>query len=135
MVNLTSGTFYHCVKGPCWGSDRDLSLSIADLQPFFDVGNEMNKVDGNLSVKQNDTILSYLYYFLQIISQKRIWTSKKILNPLLTLSFERNPDFKPSQFCILVVSPNKEFLEFFHQFVVFVQKLFFYTGYIYVFKC
>ena len=68
MVNLASGTFYHFVKGPCWGSDRDSSLSITNPQPFLGVGDEMNKVDGNLGVKQNNTILSYLYYFLQVMS-------------------------------------------------------------------
>ena len=68
MINLTSRTFYHCVKRPCWGLDRDLSLSSADLQPSLGVGNEIDKVDGDLGVKQNNTILSYLYYFLQIIS-------------------------------------------------------------------
>ena len=134
MVNLTSVTFYHCVKGSCWSSDRDLSLSSIDPQPSFGMGNETNKVDGDLAVKQNNTILNYLYYFLQIMSQKRIWTSKKIPNPLLTLSFKGNPDFKPSQFCILVVSLNKGFFEFFHQFIIFIQKLFFYTGSLHVLK-
>ena len=67
MVNLASEAFYHFVKGPHWGSDRDSSLSIADLQPSLGVGNEMDKVDGDLGVKQNNTILSYLYYFLQIM--------------------------------------------------------------------
>ena len=128
MVNLASGTFHHCIKGPYWGLNRNSSLSGTNLQPPLGVGNEMDKVDENLGVKQNNTILGYLNYFLQVISQKRIWASKKILDPLHTLSFEGNPDFELPQFCILVVPPNKGFLEFFHQFITFVQKLFFYTG-------
>ena len=134
MVNLASGAFHHCIKGPCWGPDRDSSLSSVNPQPSFGVGNETDKVDGNLGVKQNNTILCYLYYFLQVISWKRIWTSKKILNPLYTLSFKGNPDFEPSQFCILVVPPNKGFFEFFGQFITFVQKLFFYTCSIHALK-
>ena len=134
MVNLASGIFHHCIKEPCWGSDRDLSLSSANFQPSFGVGDEMDKVDGNLGVKQNDTILDYLYYFLQVMSQKRIWTSKKILDPLYTFGFKKNSDFEPPQFCILVVPPNKGFLEFFGQFITFVQKLFFYTGSIHALK-
>ena len=95
----------------------------------------MDKVDGDLGVKQNNTILGYLYYFLQVMSWKRIWTSKKILNPLYTLNFEGNPDFEPSQFCVLIVPPDKGFLEFFSQFVAFVQKLFFYTCSIHALEC
>ena len=77
MVNLAGGAFYHCVKRPCWGLNRDTSLSSTDSQPFLGVGNETNKVDGDLGVKQNNTILSYLYYFLQIMSWKRIWIPVK----------------------------------------------------------
>ena len=77
---MASGAFYHCIKRPHWGPDRDTSLSSTDPQPFFGVGNKPDKVDGDLGVKQNNTILDYLYYFLQIMSWKRIWTSKKILN-------------------------------------------------------
>ena len=63
MVNLTSGTFHHCIKGSHWGSNRDSNLSSANLQPFFGVGDEIDKVNGNLGVKQNNIILGYLYYF------------------------------------------------------------------------
>ena len=132
MVNLASGAFHHFIKGPHWGLNRNSSLSIANPQPPLGVGDEMDKVNGDLGVNQNNTILGYLNYFLQVMSQKRIWASKKILDPLHTLSFERNPDFEPSQFGILIVPPDKGFLEFFCQFVAFVQKLFFYTGSIYV---
>ena len=106
MVNLASGAFHHCIKGPHWGPDRDSSLSSTNPQPFFGVGDKLNKVDGDLGIKQNNIILSYLYYFLQVISWKRIWINKKILNPLYTLSFKRNLDFEPPQFCILVVPSN-----------------------------
>ena len=68
MVNLAGGAFYHCVKRSCWGSDRDTSLSSTDFQSFLGVGDEIDKVDGDLGVKQNNTILSYLYYFLQVMS-------------------------------------------------------------------
>ena len=84
------------------------------------MGNEIDKVDGDLGVKQNNTILDYLYYFLQVMSQKRIWTSKKILDPLYILGFKGNLDFESLQFCILVVPPDKGFFEFFGQFVAFV---------------
>ena len=135
MVNLTSGAFHHFIKRPHWGPNRNSSLSIANPQPPLDVGNETDKVNEDLGINQNNTILGYLNYFLQIMSWKRIWASKKILDPLHTLSFEGNPDFKLSQFCVLVVPPDKGFLEFFCQFVTFVQKLFFYTGSIHVLEC
>ena len=67
MVNLAGGAFYHCIKRPHWGPDRDMNLNSTDSQPFLGIGNEMDKVDGDLGVKQNNTILSYLYYFLQVI--------------------------------------------------------------------
>ena len=134
MVNLASGAFHHFIKGPCWGPNRNLSLSIANPQPLLGVGDETDKVNGNLDVNQNNTILGYLNYFLQVMSWKRIWASKKILNPLYTLGFEGNPDFEPLQFCILIVPSNKGFLEFFCQFITFVQKLFFYTGSIHILK-
>ena len=135
MVNLASGAFHHCIKGPCWGPDRDLSLSSTNLQPSFGVGDETDKVDGNLGIKQNNTILDYLYYFLQVMSWKRIWTSKKILDPFYTLGFKENPNFEFLQFCVLIVLPDRGFFEFFGQFVTFVQKLFFYTGSIHALKC
>ena len=72
MVNLAGGAFYHCVKRPHWGPDKDMSLSSTDPQPSLGVGDETDKVDGDLGVKQNNTILSYLYYFLQVMSWKRI---------------------------------------------------------------
>ena len=132
MVNLASGTFHHFIKGPRWGPNRNLSLSIANSQPPFGVGDETNKVNENLVVNQNNTILGNLNYFLQIMSRKRIWASKKILDPLHALGFEGNPDFEFSQFCVLVVPLDKGFLEFFCQFVAFAQKLFFYTSSIHV---
>ena len=135
MVNLASGVFHHFIKGPHWGPNRNSSLSITNPQPPLGVGDETDKVNGDLGVNQNNTILDYLNYFLQVISQKRIWASKKILNPLHTLSFKENPDFEPLQFCILVVLPDKGFLEFFCQFITFVQKLFFYTSSIHVLEC
>ena len=113
MVNLVSGTFHHFIKGPCWGPNRNSSLRITNPQPLLGVGDEMDKVNGDLGVNQNNTILGYLNYFLQVMSWKRIWASKKILDPLHTLSFKGNPDFELPQFCILVVPPDKGFLEFF----------------------
>ena len=135
MVNLASGAFHHFIKGPRWGPNRNSSLSITNSQPLLGVGDETDKVNGNLGVNQNNTILGYLNYFLQVMSQKRIWASKKILDLLHALSFKGNPDFEPPQFCILVVPPNKGFLEFFCQFITFAQKLFFYTSSIHVLKC
>ena len=134
MVNLASGAFHYFIKGPHWGLNRHSGLSITNPQPPLGVGDEMDKINRNLVVNQNNTILGYLNYFLQVMSQKRIWTTKKILNPLHTLGFKGNPDFEPSQFCILIVPPNKGFFEFFCQFVTFVQKLFFYTNSIHVLK-
>ena len=92
---MASGAFHHFIKRPHWSPNRNSSLSITNPQPFLGVGDEMDKVNGDLGVNQNNTILSYLNYFLQVMSQKRIWVSKKILDPLHTLSFEGNPDFEP----------------------------------------
>ena len=72
MVNLASGAFHHFIKGPRWGPNRNSSLSIANPQPPLGVGDETDKVNGDLVVNQNNTILNYLNYFLQIMSRKRI---------------------------------------------------------------
>ena len=72
MVNLASGTFHHFIKGPHWGPNRNSSLSITNPQPPLGVGDKMDKINGNLGVNQNNTILDYLNYFLQIMSWKRI---------------------------------------------------------------
>ena len=68
MVNLASGAFHHFIKGPCWGPNRNSSLSITNLQPPLGVGDETDKVNRNLGVNQNNTILDYLNYFLQVMS-------------------------------------------------------------------
>ena len=68
MVNLASVAFHHFIKGPYWGPNKHSGLSITNPQPPLGVGDETDKVNGNLVVNQNNTILGYLNYFLQVMS-------------------------------------------------------------------
>ena len=112
MVNLASGTFHHCIKGPHWSLDRDSSLSNVNLQPFFGVGNKTNKVDGDLCVKQNNTILDYLYYFLQLISQREFEPAKRFWIHFTPSASKGTLILSPYNFVSSLFLQIKDFLSF-----------------------
>ena len=112
MVNLASGAFYHFIKGPCWGPNRHSGLSITNPQPPLGVGNEMDKVNRNLVVNQNNTILGYLNYFLQVMSQKRFGSAKRFWIHSTPLALKGTLILSLHNFASLLFLQTKDFLSF-----------------------